>query len=1093
MKKILAFILLSVTLFSCSNKNPKLYELVDSDHSGIDFNNQITETKDFNVLTDEYIFNGGGVAASDFNNDGNMDLFFTGNQVSNKLYLNQGDFKFEDITDEAGLNSSDFWSTGVAVADVNGDGWQDIFVGVAMLEGKKENKLYINQGIGSNNQISFKEMASEYGLVNDKNTMAALFFDYDKDGLLDLYVLNNEQEQFSPTNYRDKIVDGSAKSTDQLYKNMGDGTFKDVSLEAGITIEGFGLGIAALDINKDGWTDLYVSNDYLTNDVLYINQRDGTFKNEMSSYFKHQSKFSMGNDAGDFNNDGIDDIITVDMLGETNYRKKTTMGKSDYQDIIHNNQWGYEFQQSRNMLQKGNPTGIPYSEIGMMAGVYQTDWSWSPLFMDANNDGYKDLMITNGFPRDITDMDFINFKFEYERFASHEILLDSMPSVKIPNYAYKNVDSYQFDNVTDDWGVNIPSFSNGAVYADLDNDGDLDYVVNNINDKAFVFNNSLNKKEQPINNHYLKIELQGPKNNSNGIGSRIQIKTADGKSQYYNQFLTRGYMSSVDPRVHFGLGSQSSVESLSVIWPDEKTQQLSNIAADQSIALKYSDASQSSTLNTTAQKQTIFNEVSADKNLSFVHTELDFDDFSVQRLIQHKISQSGPCLAVADINNDGLEDVILGSSESDFPTAYLQNADGSFSSSALFTNKDYFENIEECIRPFDFENDGDLDLIITSKRKNYQQQNNYIAINDGKGTFSIQNADESFEGSVIAVGDYNGDGLDDVFVGGGPRLREYPQTNPSRLLINQGGRLQDSGAAIIKDIDQMGMVTDAKWGDLNGDGLLDLVVVGEFEPIKIYLHSTDGLERYHSNLDDYRGLWSSVVLFDNDADGDLDILAGNIGANNYLHLSDQTPITLVADDLDNNGSVDPVLFYYEKGKDSIKRAYPYAFKDNLVEQSPRFRKQFKFYKNYANTDLKEFYTKEEFQNAHKLTANFELSIYIESLGNNQFNVTALPQEVQIAPLTDLMITDYNNDDYPDIIGVGNDYRYESFIGRLDASNGLLLRGTGTDKFEVIPPAQSGIVIPVDGREIAKIKTASGKENYIVTQNRDQVLLFSRSN
>jgi len=1093
MKKILAFILLSFTLFSCSNKNSKLFELVDSDHTGIDFNNQIKETKDFNVLTDEYIFNGGGVAASDFNNDGKIDLFFTGNQVSNKLYINQGDFKFDDVTEKAGLNSSDFWSTGVAVADVNADGWQDIFVCASMYEGKKANKLYIHQGLDFNNQPVFKEMAQEYHLFNDRNSMAALFFDYNKDGLIDLYVLNNEIEQFSPTNYRAKIIDGSAKSTDQLFKNMGNGTFKDVSLETGITIEGFGLGIAALDINEDGWTDLYISNDYLSNDILYINQGDGTFKNEMSTYLKHQSKFSMGNDANDFNNDGVIDIITVDMLGETQYRKKTTISRTDYQDIIHNNRWGYEFQHSRNMLHKGNQKGIPFSEIGMMAGIYQTDWSWSPLFMDADNDGYKDLFITNGFPRDITDLDFINFKFEYERYASHEILLDSMPSVKIPNYAYKNNDSFHFEDKTSEWGINIPSFSNGAVYADLDNDGDLDYVVNNINDEAFVFKNNLNQENKPISNHFIKVELKGPKTNPNGIGSQVQIRTAEGKNQYYNQYLTRGFMSSIDPRINFGIGNENLVKSITIRWPDGKTQELKNIYADQIVTINYNEATiPDFKTNQTVNSKTVFKEVSTEKNINYIHSEQDFDDFNIQRLIQHKVSQSGPCIAVADINQDGLEDFVLGSSESQYPSVYFQEADGSFNTRFLFEDKTYLDNIEECIRPVDLENDGDLDFVISSKQNYYMDQSNYFAINDGNGSYSIQAADKLFEGSVIAVGDYNADGLQDLFIGGSPKLKQYPTTTPSKLLLNQGGTFIDSGNEIIKDIDEMGMVTDAKWGDLNGDDLLDLVVVGEFEPIKIYIQGTNGLERYHSNLDEFKGLWSSVVLFDNDADGDLDIIAGNIGANNYLHLSDQTPITLVADDFDLNGSIDPILFSFEKGRDSIKRAYPYAFKDNLVEQSPRFRRQFKLYKNYADTDLKEFFSKEEFQKAQKLTANFELSVFIESLGNHQFKVTALPQEAQIAPLSDMNVTDYNKDGYYDIIGAGNDYRYESFIGPLDASNGILLRGTGTDKFEVIPNNESGIVIPKDGREIATLKNKNGTETILVTQNRDRLLLFEKN-
>jgi hypothetical protein len=1087
MKKISTTVLILSLLVSCTKEKKTLFKVMDSSQTSITFNNKITETEEFNVLTDEYIFNGGGVAAADFNNDGTIDLFFTGNQVSNRLYLNQGAFSFKDTTEESGLISNDYWSTAVAAADINGDGWQDLYVCTAMLEGKKSNKLYINEGADKDGVPRFVDSTESYNLVNDKNSMGALFFDYDKDGLLDLYVLNNEQEQFSPTNYRDKIIDGTAKSTDQLYRNTGDNRFEDVSLKAGVTIEGFGLGIAATDINKDGWIDLYISNDYLTNDVLYINQGDGTFKNKIDDYFKHQSKFSMGSDVNDFNNDGVDDLITVDMLGETNYRKKTTIGKMDYQDYVHNEQWDYEYQHSRNMLHKGNSNGVPYSEIGMMAGVYQTDWSWSPLFMDANNDGYKDLFITNGFPRDITDLDFINFKFEYRRIASTQFLLDSMPSVKIPNYAYQNIDSYQFKNSTKDWGINIPSFSNGAVYADLDNDGDLDYVVNNINDQAFVFKNTTRETDH---SSYLKVRLKGPKTNFDGIGAQLKLTTADGSSQFYNQFLTRGFMSSVDPRVHFGLGTNQTINSLEVLWPDGKKQQLENLNANQLVELDYNNAVEPIKEQDLA-RATIFEEISNEINVNFSHSETDFNDFNIQRLIHKKLSQYGPCLAIGDFNGDGLEDFVLGSNENLAPTIYFQNRDQSFETASLFENENYTDAVEECIRPIDIDNNGLMDLIVSSKSNYYLDQKNYIVLNQGSGSFSIQDANELFEGSVIAVGDYNADGYEDVFIGGSPTLGTYPSTTSSKLLINHQGELKDSNNSIISDIEDMGMVTDAIWADLNNDQLLDLVVVAEFEPIKIYLHTPNGLERFESDLDQYKGLWNSIKAFDNDGDGDLDLIAGNIGANNYMHLSHERPITLVVDDFDQNGSLDPILFTYEKDKDSIYKAFPYAFKDNLVGQSPRFRKQFKLYKEFAQTDINEFFSKEELSKATLLEANFELSIYIENLGSNKYSITPLPQEAQIAPLTDIAITDFNLDSYPDIILVGNDYRYEPFVGRLDASNGLLLRGSGTHKFEAITASESGIVIPKDGREIQAIKTASGQEHFIVTQNRDQLLIYSK--
>ena len=549
---------------SCENREARLYKLRPSSDTGIRFANTIVENDSLNILNEEYIFNGGGVAVVDVNNDGLSDLFFTGNQVGNKLYMNMGGFKFLDVSEIAGIEGANRWSTGVAVVDINTDGWMDIYV-CAAINSNKSNMLYVNKGLDSDGMPQFEDQARKYGIDEPGNSMGATFFDYNRDGLLDLYVLNNEQTSIAPTNYRPKIVDGSAKSNDRLFRNNGDGTFSDVTLEAGIVYEGFGLGIAVSDVNYDGWPDLHISNDYLTNNLLYLNNGDGTFSNNIGDYIKHQSKFSMGSDIADFNNDGFLDLITLDMLGETNYRRKTTIGRTNYIGYILNERWDYEYQYSRNMLHLGNGPDIPFNEIGLLAGIASTDWSWSPLFIDVDNDGFRDLLITNGFPRDVTDRDFADFRVNTEPFASSDKLLDSIPVAKLPNYAFKNQKDGTFSDVGHTWGLDLPSFSNGAAYVDLDNDGDMDYVVNNINGEAFVFENTLKKE---ASNKYLKVKLKGPESNRLGIGAKLVVKYNQNDLQYHEQYLTRGYMSSVDANVHFGVGSNDCIESIEVLWPD---------------------------------------------------------------------------------------------------------------------------------------------------------------------------------------------------------------------------------------------------------------------------------------------------------------------------------------------------------------------------------------------------------------------------------------------------------------------------------------------------------------------------------------------
>ena len=739
---ILFFVLI---LVSCTTKkNPgTLFILRSSQDTGIDFENKIIETDTFNILTDEYIFNGGGVAVADFNGDGLSDLFFTGNEVPNKLYINLGGFKFRDISKTAGIEASAKWNTGVAIVDINEDGLPDIYACAADTGGReRSNVLFVNQGVDDEGIPYFTEMASQYGIADASNSMHATFFDYDLDGDLDLYVLNDELGKGLPTNYRPKVTDGSSTSNDHLYRNNGDATFTDVTREAGIIIEGFGLGVAIGDLNMDGWPDIYVSNDYVTNDLMYINQKDGTFSNDIKGRIRHQSKFSMGNDISDFNNDGFLDIMTLDMLGESSYRMKTTISDNPYIFTTLNNRFDYESQYVRNMLQMGNGPEAPYSEIGMLTGIDKTDWSWSPLFMDVDNDGKRDLLITNGFPRDITDRDFGDFQLEVSRFTPPGKILDSIPVIKIPNYAYRNMGYMDFDDMEEEWGLSIPSFSNGAVYADLDNDGDLDYVVNNINDKAFVFENTLNTKK---GNHFLRIQLKGTTKNPYGVGTKVLVTFQDGRTEFFEQYLSRGYMSSVDPIIHFGTGEEMEIASLEVLWPDGKYFKREGIAVDQTLVVNYNESSVTSpkTLKfpfVAPVKEHDFLSVKDSLKLDWVHKEQDVIDFNMQRTLQHKFSQNGPCIAVGDLDGNGVEDFIVGSASRYSPTLFFQGEDGSFRESELYTTDEEKVHEEESIALFDLDNDGDLDMYLVSGSNEFlnptTEQVDVLLINNGKGKFT---------------------------------------------------------------------------------------------------------------------------------------------------------------------------------------------------------------------------------------------------------------------------------------------------------------------------------------------------------------------
>jgi hypothetical protein len=1095
---------LLLTLTNCEKKPKTLFSLKDPDDVGIHFNNLVTETDSFNILSYEYIYNGGGVGIADFNNDQKPDIFFTGNQVPNKLYLNEGNFRFKDISETANINVAGRWNSGVAVVDINNDGWMDVYVCATTHPepDNRKNMLFVNQGTGANGQPTFKEMAAEYKIDYDGNSIMAAFFDYDRDGDLDLYILENQKLTNTPTNYRAKIADGSAANNDRLFRNEGNGTFSDITVQAGILYEGYGLGLAISDINMDGWPDIYVSNDYLSNDLLYINNKNGTFTNRIAEFVGHQSQFSMGNDAADINNDAMPDIITLDMLPETNDRKKTTIGNKSYLTYIHNEQFGYEYQYVRNMLHLNNglDENIKFSEIGQLSGIYQTEWSWSPLFADFDNDGHKDLMITNGFPKDITDKDFANYRADVGNVASHRLLIDSIPIIKISNYVFRNKGDLTFEDVTTKWGMATPSFSNGAAFADLDNDGDLDYVINNINDIAFVYENNLYNKEvknEGTASNYIKIMLAGPATNVGAIGSKVRIHYDSGKIQYQEHSVYRGFLSSMNGALHFGLDGNSSVDSIFVEWTDGKTSRLNKTDANQELVIEYESA-MDTTIPPVENVQKMVAEVSS-RTIAFKHAEDDKIDYNLQRTLPHKFSQAGPGLAAGDINNDGLDDIVVGGPTLYNHVVYKQKRDGSFSTDSKL-GKDINKISEDLgLLLFDADNDMDLDLYVVSGSIESQDASVYqdrLYLNNGKGEFTLNAEalpDISASGSCVRGADYDGDGDIDLFVAGRVVPGSYPAAARSYVLNNDRGKFTDVTTTVCPQLDSLGMITDALWSDFNSDGKMDLVLVGEFMPVTFLANENGKFANIdNSGVNQLTGWWNSIIGADFDKDGDIDYVAGNLGLNNNYQVKEEWPLKIYAKDFDGNGSIDPVLGCYMRMSmnSDERKLFPVHFWDEINSQSPKFRQKFSRYRQYSKVTIDQLLSPEDLDGAMILEANHMASSYVENLGNSKFRISELPTLAQSAPINGMVSTDLNGDGNLDLIAVGNDYGNEVFAGRYDAFTGLILLGDGHGSFSTVPSATSGFYVPGDAKALVKIHDGVGTPLLVAGQNRDSVRVFA---
>ena len=1099
---------------SCSSKSKTeglVFTTLSTTQSGINFTNTITESDSLNLLIHEYTYMGGGVGVGDFNNDKLPDLFFSGNQKSSALYINKGNLQFEDITQKAGMQTTG-WCTGVSVVDINQDGWQDIYVCVSgtVPATQRKNLLFINQ-----HDLSFKEQAEAYGLADTSFSTQGVFFDYDKDGDLDMYLANLLLKGDYRNTIKPKRTDGRSLMADVLFRNEGipagmdHPVYKDVTTAAGIADNAYGLGLAVSDLDGDSYPDIYVANDYLSNDLLWMNNKNGTFANCIATAMGHQSYSSMGTDIADFNNDGLPDVATLDMQPETNERKKMMFSfLSDVRYKLERDA-GYEPQLIRNMLHLNNGVrNMPerkepfFSEIGQMSGISETDWSWSVLIADFDNDGWKDMHITNGMGRDVINADFVAYRKE-PAYKADEITaaaqqrhlvekLASYGTVPLQNYFYHNKGDLTFEDISSQAGITDKTISNGAAYADLDNDGDLDLIINNINTPSAILRNDMVKTKAQ---HYLAIALQGKAPNKDGFGTKVIVHTGSA-TQLFEQYPVRGYLSSVDQRIHIGLGSQLP-DSVTITWPDNVQQVLIKPAADTLLVIKQEDAnirSNESTLTAAA----LFTDITAQFKLPYRHMESFFYDYGFQTLLPQKYSQEGPFISAGDLNGDGLEDFFIGGAYNQSGKIFLQQSNGNYTGSDLVKGEKEEEDMQSLL--FDADGDKDLDIFMVSGSSEFDNNSPFykprLYLNDGKGKFSPDSTaipeNVLSPAKSIAGADIDNDGDTDLFIGGRVLVGNYPKPPRSFLLRNDHGKFTDITPPALQ---YPGLLNAASWADIDNDKIPELILAGEWMPVRIFKNAGGSFSEITAacGIDKLKGFWRSLTISDIDGDGDMDLLAGNLGKNNPYRISPQQPAKLIALDYDGNGVVEPIICYYiRKDRSSYEESVGIS-RDKWAMQAPSIKKKFDQNQAFALSTINQIVSDDEMKRADIYECNEDASGYFENDGKGHFTFHAFSILAQIAPVNTILSADVDGDGKKDILLGGNEYEYNVAVGRMDALYGLLLKGDGKGGFTPVPPVTSGWITSGDIRDSKLIQNKVQGRILLIARNNDSLQLIKLKN
>ncbi len=1082
-KRVYPIVALIAVLGSCFSCKPEktgedpVFTKLSARETNITFRNLLTETDTFNYFLYPYMYMGGGVSVGDFNNDSLTDIYFTGNMVSNRLYLNMGNLQFKDVTEISGTGGDNRWMLGSTICDINEDGLTDIYVSVSGLKGNCRNLLFVNQGNNPGGVPVFKEEAAEYGIDDNGKSSQTTFFDYDNDGDLDLYVANYPLTQFKapPYFYRQMMNNAKLDESGHLYRNNGDGTYTNVTVEAGLLTFGLSLSATVCDMNQDGYKDLYVSNDFTSPDFFFFNNGDGTFTDRTKEVVGQTSFYGMGADIADYNNDGLPDVMQIDMAPEDNQRAKenmSSMTREDFDEMIREG-LHHQYRYSTLQLNRGiRDNGLPYfSNAAWIAGVTSTDWSWASLFADFDLDGWKDLYITNGIRRDINNIDYFSKMAEstyFDKEVNNSELLkwvQEMPYEPLVNYLYKNNGDLTFSNFSREWGIKEESYSNSAAYADLDNDGDLDLIVNNVDGEALVYRNIAREKQL---GNYLKIDFEGTPKNRMGIGSRVTL-WIDGKMQMAELTLSRGYQSSVEPMLYFGLAGHEKIDSLCVIWPDGKVQYLAQVSANQKLTLHYPDANMAPSVP--AVRERLFREITDQVQPGFMHKENSFNDFSIQPLLPYKLSMTGPGITVGDVNSDQLEDFFVGNASNNSGQLFIQGNDGIFGvQQGPWETDNRFEETGSLL--FDADNDGDLDLYIVSGgyefpegSEEYQDQ---LYLNDGKGNYMTDEKAlpvTTSSGSCVKAFDFDKDGDLDLFVGGRQVPYQYPFPAQSYILENKSEKgivkFVDVTGKVAPELGKAGMITDALCADIDNDSWPDLIVAGEWMPV-CYYHNDQG-KFSKTEIAGTRGWWFSIEGADFDKDGDIDLVAGNLGLNFRYKANAEKTFDVYAADFDQDGKSDIALSYYQGNKQ-----YPVRTRSCFLAQNPGLALRFPTVKSFAEATISDVYTKKVLEESLHLQAETFASCYFENRGNGEFVMRKLPNEAQLSSINDIIIDDFDYDGHPDILAAGNLFNVEVVTPRNDGGIGVFLKGDGEGRFMAVPYESSGFFAPGDVKSLASI-------------------------